>query len=261
MVRGDTIVTVFFSFRGCPVCCVRAWGSKVARAGEGSKAGDVLDRKREGDGLRIGSAGLDGVGVPAPGRAAPGVGGNRVKAGDLAGCGDVALLGLINSASSESSFWSLMFFNFSNVACRRAKSDEEDPGALRRPLNMTLYLSRCMSGISTSSINDGPFSPESAAVLAESAIESLSLESGFDLITIGLCFGVFLSIIVFALVGVLVGAPACPKAGIDMVEVVITDTVALSRGFSGCGSGISGPECFLLPNKPPNSFLLWVFDR
>jgi hypothetical protein len=135
MLLGDMIVTVLRSVRG-------PW-SKLDRDGEGRRAGDVLER-----------ASLLGVSGEDP-WCRLGVGGKREKPGDLAGWGDVARRCLIRSFSSSSCrILSLIVFNFSSVACRRASSDELVAWGFRTLPNMTLYLSILMLGISMS--RNGP---------------------------------------------------------------------------------------------------------
>lgn len=97
-------------------------------------AGEVFERS-----LGVAWAGLD-LGGP----------GKREKVGEALGPGDVARRGL---GSSSSLFWrssSLIVFSRSRVACRRARSDEDEFCVPRTPPNMTLYRSILMLGISMS---------------------------------------------------------------------------------------------------------------
>jgi hypothetical protein len=181
-----------------------------------------------------------------------GVCGKSEKAGDLPGCGEVALRGLVLSSTISSSLPSLMVFSFSRVACRLSSRDDFVPLAFNTPLNMTLYRSSLISGISTSS-NPGLFverEEEVPEILGQLSCGTAASENGsvFDLITMGLCFGVFLTVLLLA------GAASLLAPGTQVDETL---------RFTSLASGALGGSACFLPNSEPNSlrfcvFVLWI---
>jgi hypothetical protein len=248
MARGETIVTVFFSFLGCSGDGRCGGSSKVARDGDGRYAGEVFDRVRP----RGASDDVDAIAGPDAAIIPDcrlGVCGKSEKEGDFMGCGDVALRGRIPSLSSSFSSSSLMVFSLSRVACRRSNSDDLVPLGFNTPLNMTLYRSSLMSGISM--LRSPPplgeaerMGSEMIGTLASWTVIS-GCGSGFGLTMIGLCFGAFLPATVLLLTG--------PASTLDTEAV--TDEVL--RFASTASATLGGSACFLLPNKP-NSLLFCV---
>ncbi|KAL2200476.1 hypothetical protein P885DRAFT_66158 [Corynascus similis CBS 632.67] len=221
MVRGETMVTVFFSFLGC----------SDNSCGDGSKL--VFERvKPRGGAKDVVEAVADSVGTIIP-ECRFGVWGNSENAGDFIGCGDVARRGLVF---------------FSRVAWRRSNRDLVPPG-FNTPLNMTLYRSSLISGMSTLR-NPAPLVEVEgmgsemvgtfAGVTAVSVVGSV-----IDLIMMGLCFGVFLLATVLLLAGVAatldtscVGLPSAIPIGISP-EAEDCGVPALVRAMSSLDSLLS----------------------
>ena len=259
MARGETIVTVFFSLR---VCCwpgtVRCSVSTTLPSG-----GDVYDRPRMDD-----SSGTLGGETLSDRRSD--AGGKTERFGDLCGVGDVALLYLLVClVVSSLVFSSLTVLSLSSVACRLARSEDVLllPCWFNTPLNMMLYLSILMSGISTS---NNPVRPSGApdavdpGELAHSFVGSFDSgcpvrpcivrsisDSVLDRMMIGLCLGTFLPVTVLLLEGLLT---AVCHAG---VEVEATFTVTADR-LASMMSMAFGSAFFLPPNKDPNNLLRCV---
>jgi hypothetical protein len=180
-----------------------------------------------------------------------GVCGKSEKPGDFMGCGDVALRGLVVSPPSKCSILSLMVLSFSSVAWRRSNKDDFVPFGFSTPLNMTLYRSNLISGMSTVSnpvllveIEGRGF--EMIGTLGLGAAAS-ACGSVIDLMMMGLCLGIFLLATVLLLVGA--------AASLDAVAVI--DEVL--RFASTVWTTLAGSACFLPPNKEPNSLLFCVF--
>jgi hypothetical protein len=188
-----------------------------------------------------------------------GVCGKREKAGDFVGCGDDVDLRLSLSLPS-SSILSLMVFSFSSVACLLSSSDDLVPFGFKTPLNMMLYRSSLISGISMPSNPEPPVGMEgTGSEMAgqasafwgtcwgtESGAVTSTCGSVLDLMMIGLC----LRVVFFpATVLLLAGATSslAPDAAMD----------AVLRFGSTASLSFAGSELFLLPNKP-NSLLFWV---
>lgn len=188
--------------------------------------------------------------------------GKSEKAGDFIGCGEVARRG---RASSSLSTRSLMVLSFSRVACRRSRRDAlVVPLGLSTPLNMTLYRSSRMSGMSTLSRPGPPLEEEEAerveteargAEMVGQLGSSSTVTTGggggsvLDRMMMGLCFGVFLLATVLLLAGVGSAVTVVVKLGPRL-------------GSTGAGSGtLGGSACFLPPNSEPNRRLFCVLVR
>jgi hypothetical protein len=178
--------------------------------------------------------------------------------GDRECIGDVALRGLLGSLlSCSETIRSLIVRSRSNVACRRARRDDEEPLDWSRPPNMTLYRSMVMSGISTS--RRGPcvfpvpaegvslgfcverpaalgLEDEGADMLASAGVRMLGTVS--ERMMIGLCFGAWRSVLL--------------RSRPLLCEGRVT------RGFCGAGAG-SGFDLLLFDR--PKSFHRVDFDR
>jgi hypothetical protein len=178
-----------------------------------------------------------------------GVCGNSEKAGDFMGCGEVALRGLVFSFASSVSILSLMVLSFSRVACRRSSSDDLVPFGFNTPLNMTLYRSSLISGISTSRNPALPVEREGLGSETPGQVGSWTLRPGSSvvgLIMIGVCFGAFLPATVLLLTGA--------RSSLDP-DAVIDEALRL---VSAPSTLLGGPACFLPPNNEPNSLLFCV---
>jgi hypothetical protein len=231
-------VTVFFSFRdrsGEP--CWR--GSKLALDGDGRKAGDVFDR------VRVRGRASDVVDAMPECRV--GVCGKSEKAGDFMGCGEVALRGRVLSSFS---ILSLMVLSFSRVAWRRSSREDLVPFGFSTPLNMTLYRSNLMSGMSTlrsprpPAVTEGRGS-EMVAQLGSSTTMS-GCGSGCTSTMMGLCFGALLPPTVL----LLAGRASALETGAGKAEVL--------RSVSTGAAALGGSACFLPPNSEPKSLLFCV---
>lgn len=251
MARGETMVTVFLSFLDCSgEAC--GGGSKLALDGDGRYAGEVLERVRPRGGA---SDVWEAIPIPVAAMLPDcrlGVCGKRVNAGDFMGCGEVALRGFVLSCPSRCSILSLMVLSFSSVAWRRSNNDDLVPFGFNTPLNMTLYRSSLMSGMSMLSNPAPPVDVEGIGAETTGMFGCGTTASAcdivMDLMTMGLCFGVFLPATVLLLAGV--------DESLDTVGV--TDEVL--RFASALPMALGGSACFLLPNKP-NSRLFCVLDR
>ncbi|KAL2175735.1 uncharacterized protein P884DRAFT_227867 [Thermothelomyces heterothallicus CBS 202.75] len=180
MVRGETMVTVFFSFLGCSG---KGCGgdSNFALDGDERQAGEVLERVRPQGGANDVVEAIPAAVVAITTDCRFGVWGKSENAGDFTGWGEVALRGLVF---------------FSSVAWRRSNKEDLLSPEFNTPLNMTLYRSSLMSGISTLS-NPVPLAEaeeaDSETVGAFDGVASASVPgSAIDLTMMGLCFGVFL---------------------------------------------------------------------
>lgn len=166
------------------------------------------------------------------------------------GCGDVALRGLVLSIPSSCSILSLMVFSFSRVACRRSSSDALVPFGFSTPLNMTLYRSNLISGISMLSKPVLPLETEGVGSRMLGHVGSWtgasSSGSVLDLITMGLCFGAILPPTVLLLAGI--------TDSLD-TDFVINEML---RSASTASATLGVSACLLLPNSP-NSLLFCVF--
>lgn len=245
------MVTVFLSFLDCSgEAC---GGSKLALDGDGRYAGEVLERVRP----RGGASDVCEA-IPIPVAAIPdcrlGVCGKREKAGDFMGCGEVALRGFALSCPSRCSILSLMVLSLSSVAWRRSKRDDLVPFGFNTPLNMTLYRSSRMSGMSMLSNPAPPVDAEGIGAettgMPSWGTTASACDIVMDLMTMGLCFGVFLPATVLLLAGV--------DDSFDTVGM--TDDEVL-RFASALSAALGGSACFLLPNNEPNSRLFCVLDR
>jgi hypothetical protein len=175
-----------------------------------------------------------------------GVCGNSEKAGDFMGCGEVALRCRVFSIASSVSILSLMVLSFSRVACRRSSSDDLVPFGFNTPLNMTLYRSSLISGISTLRNPALPVETEGPGFERPGELGSWAAGSGrsvVGLITIGVCFGAFLPATVLLLAGA--------RSSLDPDEAL--------RLTSAASTTFGGSACFLPPNSEPNSLLFCVF--
>jgi hypothetical protein len=182
-----------------------------------------------------------------------GVCGKRENAGDFMGCGEVALRGFVLSCPSRCSILSLMVLSLSSVAWRRSNRDDLVPFGFSTPLNMTLYRSSLMSGMSMLSSPVPPVEAEGMGAEMTGTSGCGTTASAWDIVidlmTMGLCFGVFLPATVWLLVGV----------EVSFETVRVADEVL--RFASAFSAALGGSACFLLPNNEPNSLLFCVFVR
>lgn len=128
------MVTLLDSFRSRDSGSGRRSTLKLVLDGDGN-AGELVDRMR-GD-------------MP---RGRPCGAGNSENDGDFM-CGEVArLVRPFSLAISSLTILSLIVLSFSSVACLLARSEDMVllPSGFKTPLNMMLYLSSRISGISTS---------------------------------------------------------------------------------------------------------------
>ena len=187
--------------------------------------------------------------------------GKSVSEGDSVGCGEVALRCLTTLLlPSSTPVLSFLVFSFSSVACRLSSSDDLGSFGFNTPLNMTLYRSSLISGISTlrkpgppAELEDtgfGTLGQESSCWRSRSAagsrVGTSSSGSVLVLITMGVCFGVFLPATVLFLEGVALSA------------VLDDGVVVLFRLAAAVSAVLAELECLRPPNNEVNNLLFCV---